>query len=147
VGRSRPPRGRGVRDCDDQSHVPSEPLCQSNALQLRGSQLRLKVSQASLNLNKNHFNGAVQNHVRRSAIRWTRHWHLEADAPGRVGRCSNDVGKLKLARVAKPNPICRVQTHREIVPEPACEAGHRTQVGDTGAPLDPTDHWLADAHT
>jgi hypothetical protein len=147
VGRHRLPRCSTVRDCQDESHVPSESLRQSDTLELGGSQLGLQVAEASLNLDQHDLLGARENHVRRSAVGRRRHWNLKADSPGAMRRGPNQFGQPKLAGVAEPDPVCRVQTHGKMLPDPTREASHRTQVGGNRAPLDPADHRLADACT
>lgn len=145
MGRDGLPRCGRIRDCQDQPHLPSETLRQRHALELSCSQLGLQVAEASLNLDEHHSIGASENHVRRSAVRSRGHRNLEADAPGGMRRGPDHLGQAQLARVPEPDPVRRVQAYRELLPDPAGEESHRTQVRGKGAPLDPADHRLADA--
>jgi hypothetical protein len=97
VGRDRLPSSSCVRDCHDKPDLPPEPFCQRDALQLGSSQLRLKVAEATLNLDEYNRIGAGENHVRRSAIwRW-RNRHLKADTPGGLRRRPNHLSEPELA--------------------------------------------------
>lgn len=87
--RERMTGGDGVRDGYDERHLPPEPLGESKPLQLSRPQLRLKVTEASLDLDQQDAGRIGQDHVGRSTIRWGRYRHLERDAPGCMRRPSD----------------------------------------------------------
>jgi hypothetical protein len=88
----RLPGGGGVRNSDDEPHLPSETLRKCDALELGRTQLGLQIAEATLNFQQHDLIEAGQNHVCCSAVGQRRDRNLEADAPGTVGRGANHLG-------------------------------------------------------
>ena len=84
--------GGGVRDSDDEPHLPSETLRKCDALELGRTQLGLQIPEATLDLQQHDLIYARQNHVCCSAVGRGRDRNLEADAPGSVSRSANHLG-------------------------------------------------------
>lgn len=79
------PSGVGsVRHPDDQAHRPTESLGQRSPLQLRRSELRLKVEQAALEFDEVGFNRLIHDQIARAAI-WRRgNRYLQLNPPPAV---------------------------------------------------------------
>lgn len=105
------PCSRGIWDRNHERHLPPEPLGECDALQLSRTQLRLKVPEASLDLDQQDVGGIGQDHVGRSTIWWGRYWYLESDAPGCMCRRSYHRRERQLPRVAEPDSISRIEAN------------------------------------
>ena len=105
------PGSKGVRHGQDQAYLTPQPFRECDPLELRGPQLGLEVPETALDLHMHHRTSPGENHVRRSAIRWSCDWNLKTDSPRGVGRGPDHFGQAQLARISKPDPLCRIQTY------------------------------------